>query len=200
MLTVGLTGGIGSGKSTAAEQFAQLGVPIIDADVIAREVVEPGTPALEQIVAAFGEKILDSKGRLDRGALRNLVFSQQQFKSQLEDIVHPRIHAQILARLKGLTTPYCIVVIPLLAESQRTYPLDRVLVIDVPEAVQLERTVARDRQPSHKIDRIIQSQASREARLQLADDIIENTGDPAQLVEKVCQLHEKYTKLAQLAN
>ena len=200
MLTVGLTGGIGSGKSTATEQFAQLGVPIIDADVIAREVVEPGTPALEQIVAAFGEKILDSKGRLDRGALRNLVFSQQEFKSQLEDIVHPRIHAQILARLEELTTPYCIVVIPLLAESKRTYPLDRILVIDVPAAVQLERTVARDRQPAHKIDQIIQSQASREARLQLADDIIENTGDPSELVEKVCQLHEKYTRLAQLAN
>jgi len=196
MLKVGLTGGIGSGKSTAARRFEELGVPIIDADVIARNVVEPGKPALEEVIAAFGEKVVNSDGELDRTELRKIVFENKEHKALLESILHPRIYDEILRQLDHLSSPYCIVVIPLLAESKRNYPLDRVLVIDLPHTLQLERTSARDQQSEEKIDKIIQSQSSREKRLGLADDIVENSGTVELLNERIHLLHQKYTKLA----
>ena len=196
MLKVGLTGGIGSGKSTAAQRFEQLGVPIVDADVIARNVVEPGKPALEEVIATFGEKVVNSDGELDRTELRKIVFEKKEHKALLESILHPRIYDEILQQLDHLSAPYCIVVIPLLAESKRIYPLDRVLVIDLPHALQLERTSARDQQSEEKIDKIIQSQSSREKRLSLADDIVENSGTVELLHERIDSLHQKYTKLA----
>ena len=162
MLKVGLTGGIGSGKSTAAQRFEELGVPIVDADIIARNVVEPGKPALEEVITAFGAKVVNSDGELDRTELRKIVFENEEHKALLESILHPRIYDEILQQLDQLSAPYCIVVIPLLAESKRIYPLDRVLVIDLPHALQLERTSARDQQSEEKIDKIIQSQSSRE--------------------------------------
>lgn len=196
MLKVGLTGGIGSGKSTAARRFEELGVPIIDADVIARNVVEPGKPALKEIITAFGEKVVNSDGELDRTELRKIVFENKELKAVLESILHPRIYDEILRQLDQLSAPYCIVVIPLLAESKRNYPLDRVLVIDLPHALQLERTSARDQQSEEKIDKIVQLQSSREKRLSLADDIIENSGTVELLYEKIDWLHQKYTELA----
>lgn len=196
MLRVGLTGGIGSGKSTAAQRFEELGVPIVDADVIARNVVEPGKPALEEVLASFGETVVNSDGELDRTELRKIVFENQEHKALLESILHPRIYDEILRQLDQLSAPYCIVVIPLLAESKRIYPLDRVLVIDLPHALQLARTSARDQQSEEKIDKIIQSQSSREKRLSLADDIVENSGTVELLYERIDLLHQKYTKLA----
>ncbi len=198
MLKIGLTGGIGSGKSSAADRFSQLGVPIIDADVIAREVVKPGQPALEEIVSTFGDQVLGNDGTLDRARLRDIVFTAPQNRARLESIMHPRIHAQILAQIEQLSAPYCIVVIPLLAESKRNYPLDRVLVIDIPEALQLERTATRDRQPTSKINAIIQSQASREQRLNLADDIVENSGSLDELYLQIDKLHKMYVQLTNL--
>ena len=196
MLKVGLTGGIGSGKSTAAQRFEELGVPIVDADVIARNVVEPGKPALEEVIAAFGDKVVNSNGELDRTELRKIVFEDRDHKALLESILHPRIHDEILRQLDHLSAPYCIVVIPLLAESKRIYPLDRVLVIDLPHALQLERTSARDQQSEEKIDKIIQSQSSRKKRLSLADDVVENSGTVELLYERIDLLHQKYTELA----
>ena len=196
MLKVGLTGGIGSGKSTAAQRFEELGVPIVDADIIARNVVEPGKPALEEVITAFGAKVVNSDGELDRTELRKIVFENEEHKALLESILHPRIYDEILQQLGQLSAPYCIVVIPLLAESKRIYPLDRVLVIDLPHALQLERTSARDQQSEEKIDKIIQSQSSREQRLSLADDIVENSGTVDSLCERIDLLHQKYTDLA----
>ncbi len=200
MLKIGLTGGIGSGKSTAAQHFAKLGVPIVDADIVAREVVEPGKPALAQIVGTLGKQVLGDDGSLDRAALRDIVFANSEYRIQLEDILHPRIHAEILRQIEQHSTPYCIAVIPLLTESKRSYPLDRILVIDIPETLQLERTIARDRQLPHKINQIMQSQASREQRLNLADDIVENSGTREQLCVKIDALHQKYLDLAQRSN
>ena len=196
MLKVGLTGGIGSGKSTAARRFEELGVPIVDADVIARNVVEPGKPALEEVIAAFGKKVVNSDGELDRIELRKIVFENIEHKALLESILHPRIYDEILRQLDHLSAPYCVVVIPLLVESKRIYPLDRVLVIDLPHTLQLERTSARDQQSEEKINKIIQSQSSRDKRLSLADDIVENSGAVESLHEKIDLLHQKYTELA----
>ena len=196
MLKIGLTGGIGSGKSTAAEQFLKLGAPVIDADVIAREIVEPGKPAFEAVIAAFGDQIVGEDGRLDRKALRNIVFADPEQKSRLESILHPQIYTEILHQLEQITYPYCVVVIPLLAESKRNYPLDRILVVDLPEELQIARTSTRDQESAKHVEQIIRSQASRQQRLSIADDVIENSGTPAALLENIDSLHQKYLELA----
>lgn len=196
MLKIGLTGGIGSGKSTAAEQFLKLGAPVIDADVIAREIVEPGKPAFEAVIAAFGDQIVGEDGRLDRKALRNIVFADPEQKSRLESILHPQIYTEILHQLEQIAYPYCVVVIPLLAESKRNYPLDRILVVDLPEKLQIDRTTARDKESEKHIEQIIQSQASRQQRLSIADDVIENSGTPETLLRNIDSLHQKYLELA----
>ena len=196
MLKIGLTGGIGSGKSTAAEQFLKLGAPVIDADVIARDIVEPGKPAFEAVIAAFGDQIVGEDGRLDRKALRSIVFADPGQKSRLESILHPQIYTEILHQLEQITYPYCVVVIPLLAESKRNYPLDRILVVDLPEKLQIDRTTARDKESEKHIEQIIQSQASRQQRLSIADDVIENSGTPETLLRNIDSLHQKYLELA----
>ena len=196
MLKIGLTGGIGSGKSTAAEQFIKLGAPVIDADVIAREIVEPGKPAFEAVIAAFGDQVVGGDGRLDRKALRSIVFADPEQKSRLESILHPQIYTEILHQLEQITYPYCVVVIPLLAESKRNYPLDRILVVDLPEKLQIARTSTRDKESAKHVEQIIQSQASRQQRLSIADDVIENSGTPEKLLKNIDSLHKKYLELA----
>ena len=200
MFTVGVTGGIGSGKSSAADQFRQLGVPVIDADVVARQIVEPGMPALQEIINAFGESVTNDWGELDRAALRKIIFSDSSRKSQLEAILHPRIYDEILRLLSELSTPYAIVVIPLLAESKREYPLDRILVIDVPSDVQISRVTTRDDQSTEEVERIISSQASRHSRLAIADDVIDNIGSKDDLYERVDAMHLTYLEYAHKSN
>ena len=200
MFTVGVTGGIGSGKSSAANRFRQLGVPVIDADVVARQIVEPGMPALQEIINTFGESVANDRGELDRAALRKIIFSDSSRKSQLEAILHPRIYDEILRLLSELSTPYAIVVIPLLAESKREYRLDRILVIDVPSDVQISRVTTRDGQSTEEVERIISSQASRYSRLAIADDVIENIGSKDDLYERVDAMHLTYLEYARKSN
>ena len=196
MLVVGITGGIGSGKTTAANRFGELGVPVIDADVVARQVVEPGRPALQKVKETFGEDVIESDGRLNRSALRQLVFSDYEMKKKLENILHPIIFKEITSQLDQLASIYAIVVIPLLAEGKRNYPLDRVLVIDAPVDLQLSRVSVRDQQSTSQIKRILNSQATREQRNSMADDLIENSGHLEDLHEKINELHLQYLEFA----
>ncbi len=197
MLVVGITGGIGSGKSTAADRFSKLGVPVIDADVVAREVVKPGQPACNKVIETFGEEVANEDGGLNRAKLRQIVFADAVKKAELENILHPIIHAEILQQLSHLTATYAIVVIPLLAESKREYPLDRILVVDIPPELQLDRVSVRDQQSAEQIQRIIDLQASRQERLAIADDVISNAGTTEDLLISVDELHKKYLKIAQ---
>ena len=200
MLAVGITGGIGSGKSAAADRFSELGVPIIDADVIARQIVEPGRPACRKVIDAFGDVVASDDGGLNRAKLRKIIFSEPEKKTLLENILHPKIHAEILRQIAELSTPYTIVVIPLLAESKRQYPLDRILVIDAPAEFQVSRVSARDDQSESEVKRVIQLQSSRPDRLAIADDVIENTGSLQSLRNSVDALHEKYLAIARGSN
>jgi len=197
MLVIGLTGGLASGKSTVAERFAARGVPIIDTDVIARELVEPGQPALEKIRAAFGPDVLTAGGRLDRAWLKQLVFADTAQRLRLEAILHPLIHQNVVSRLSALQSAYCLIVVPLLVESAQTYPLDRVLLVDVPEALQRQRAAARDGLNPELISAILASQASRAQRLAVADDVIVNDADLAHLDAEVARLDVFYKALAQ---
>lgn len=200
MLTIGLTGGFASGKSTVAARFAALGVPIIDADVIARELVEPGRPALAEIRAAFGPAALTTDGSLDRAWLRSQVFNHPVLRQQLEALLHPRIHQAVVEQLAVLPDPYSVVVIPLLVESALSYPLDRVLVVDVPESVQQQRAAARDGLDAGLIGAILGAQATRAQRLTIADEVINNAGDMRALDAEVARLHALYSALAQRAD
>lgn len=200
MLVIGLTGGIGSGKSTVAGYFKDLGVPVIDADAIARELVEPGRPALAEIAAAFGREILADNGRLDRARLRHVVFADPAARRQLEAVLHPRIRAVMRERMQGLQSPYCVLCIPLLVETGQTEMVDRVLVVDAPEASQRQRLRQRDQLSDDEIDAVLRSQASRQQRLGLADDIIVNDGDFEALRLQVEQLHRGYLQRAGAAD
>ena len=173
-LVVGLTGGIGSGKTTVADGFSKLGVPVIDADQLAHELVEPGQIALDEIISTFGAEALTTDGRLDRDYMRQQIFSDPARKSQLETILHPKIRQHIRALLSDIRTPYCIVVIPLLLETRQTDLVDRILVIDLPEKEQLIRVAARDGLSDNAIMAIMASQADRNTRLAAADDVIVN--------------------------
>lgn len=198
MFVVGVTGGIGSGKTAATDCFQDLGIDIVDADLAARVVVEPGTPALQEIAEHFGASILQPDGTLDRAALRRIVFQDAAEKQWLEQLLHPRIGAEIQRQLAAAKSPYVVFVSPLLAETSQHTFCDRILVIDVPEEIQLQRTMVRDSNDAEQVRRIIASQASRAQRLELADDVIENTGSLQQLRAQVAQLHERYLQLAQL--
>ena len=193
---VALTGGIGSGKTAVANLFAAHRVPVIDTDVIAREVVEPGQPALAAVVDAFGAQVLAEDGRLDRPRLREQIFGDADARRRLEAILHPAIRAEMERKSRVAGGPYQVLVIPLLVEGGRRDHVDRVLVVDVPEATQIERLVRRDGVPREQAEAALRAQASREARLAFADDVIENTGDLAALGGRVALLHEKYRKLA----
>ena len=196
MLRIGLTGGIGSGKSTVAALFAARGVPVIDADIIARELVEPGQPALDEITAAFGRELVDESGRLDRARLRELVFADAARRERLEAILHPRIRAEMERRLADCAAPYALLVIPLLFEAGQRDLVDRVLVVDLPENQQRTRVTARDALPAGQLDAILAAQASRKQRMDGADDLIDNSGDPAALARQVDRLHARYLQLA----
>jgi dephospho-CoA kinase len=194
---VGLTGGVAAGKSAVARLFEARGVPVHDADVAARVVVEPGSEGLAEIVDAFGAQVLDAQGRLDRAAMRRRVFSDNAAKRTLEAIIHPRVREWLRQRALAETEPYCLIAIPLLAENIEHYRwLDRILLVDVPEAVQLERLVARDGVDPALAERMLAQQASRAERLALADDVIDNSGSEAALDAHVEALHRRYLALA----
>jgi dephospho-CoA kinase len=198
-LRIGLTGGIASGKSTVSQRFAELGVSVIDADVAARAVVEPGTPGLEQVVQRFGAGILCPNGELDRPALRELIFNDPAARRDLDAILHPLIRAHMEQQAAAAAGPYLIMAIPLLVEGGSSRErLDRILVVDVDEAVQLERVQARDGISIAQARAILGSQASRAARLEAADDVLQNGGTVAELRQAVDRLHERYLKQAQI--
>jgi len=197
-LRIGLTGGIASGKSTVTQRFAELGVPVIDADVAARSVVERGKPGLEQVVRRFGPGVLDASGNLDRLALRALIFSDRASRQALDAILHPLIRADMEQQAAAAQGPYLVMAIPLLIEGGRPRDrIDRVLVVDVDEALQLKRVQARDGSSLTEARAILASQAGREARLAAADDVLRNSGSVADLRQAVDRLHEKYLHLAQ---
>jgi dephospho-CoA kinase len=195
-LVVGLTGGIGSGKTSVSAVFESLGVPVIDADQLAHQLVAPGQAALDEIREAFGQRCITADGHLDRAFIRQRVFSNPDEKQKLESILHPRIRNRIVAWIAGLESPYCLVVIPLLLETGQTDLVDRVLVVDTPENVQLTRVAARDGLSHNAILAIMDSQTDRETRLAAADDIIENSSDIASLESRVRKLHSHYLEIS----
>ena len=193
---VGLTGGIASGKSTAAKFFGALGVPILDSDQVARDVVEPGQPPLERLVERFGRKILTPDGHLDRPALRDIVFSDPKARADLEALTHPAIGAAMEARSAAAGGPYQILVIPLLVEKNLASHVDRVLVVDCDEELQIRRLRDRDGSTPEQVQAILKAQAPRAVRLKAADDVIHNDSDMSAVRDQVAALHQRYLELA----
>lgn len=198
---IGVTGGIGSGKSAVTARFAERGVPVFDADIVARELVEPGEPALADIVRAFGQRMLDANDRLDRATLRAEVFGDDAARERLNAILHPRVHARLHALAHAPGPTLVLLAIPLLAESEGRYDwLDRVLVVDVPREIQIERAMWRDGMDPAAAQRMLAAQTSRHARLALADDVIANDG-PIELLDGiVARLHARYAALAGMSS
>ena len=194
-LAVGLTGGIGSGKSTVAEGFSALGVPVIDADILARELAAPGQPALEEIINIFGPAATRPDGQMDRDYIRQRIYSDEGLKSQLESVLHPKIRQRIRTLISEIRDPYCIVVIPLLLETRQTDLVNRILVVDTPEKEQRQRVAARDGLSDNTIMAIIQSQADRNTRLAAADDVIVNDSDIKSLNVRIQELHMHYMEM-----
>ncbi len=199
MLVAGLTGGIGCGKSTASECFIALGIPVIDADLVARQVVEPGSEALAKIAARFGEHLIKSDGTLDRAALRRIVFDKERERNWLEALLHPLIREQIMDTLEQLDAdghPYAILSSPLLLETDQHLLISQVIVVDVPESTQIERTIQRDGVDENQVRQILAAQMNREERLEQADFVLDNNGSPEQLKEAVAALHPQLLKIA----
>ena len=196
-LVIGLTGGIGSGKTAVSDHFHSLGITIVDADQAARVVVEPGQPALEKIHQHFGDSVIQQDGSLDRASLREIVFKDAGERKWLEELLHPLIHQQISKELADSCSAYTILVSPLLVETRQSDFTQRILVVDVTEEKQIERTMLRDNNSEQQVRNIVNAQTSREARLASADDVIINDGDLDTLYEKVNALHEKYLALAE---
>ncbi|MEE4162302.1 MAG: dephospho-CoA kinase [Woeseiaceae bacterium] len=197
VLRIGLTGGIASGKSTVADILANLGAQIIDTDVVAREVVEPGQPALDEIRDAFGDDVFEDDGTLDRRRLRERIFASPRDRERLEHILHPRIRDATISQAASLEGPYQVIVVPLLTGSSLVALVDRVLVVDCDEATQVERLLDRDAESEEQARRILAAQASREERLAIADDVIVNDGSLEELESRASQLHENYVRLSQ---
>ena len=195
-LRIGLTGGIASGKSTVADMFADLGVPIIDTDVIAREVVAPGEPALDEIVERFGERMIDAAGNLDRSAMRKLIFADDSAREDLEAILHPRIGAETRRQADAAGGDYQVIVVPLLTGSPLREFVDRVLVVDCDEETQIQRLLNRDAETVEQAQRIIAAQAGRDERLKVANDVIMNRGSLEQTRTAVSRLDRIYLRLA----
>lgn len=193
---VALTGGIGSGKTTVANEFAKLGVPLVDADIIARQVVEPNTPALISIQQHFGQNVLNHDGTLNRGFLRSVVFSEPKEKAWLNALLHPLIQQETQKQLQQVNYPYVLWVVPLLIENKISHLADRVLVVDVTREEQIERTIRRDDTNLEHVINILNAQASREERLSYADDIITNHTNNTELPNRVAELHKQYLALA----
>lgn len=196
MLIIGLTGGIASGKTTVANLFAARGVPHVDADVSARAVVAPGSPGLAAVVEAFGPTVLTAEGTLDRRALRQRVFTDPAERKRLESILHPLIGQHLRDSLAALRGPYALLVAPLLLEGQLSRTVDRVLVVDVPEEVQIRRVMLRDGSSREEAEAILRAQMQRAERLARADDVITNDGDLQALAHQVEKLHRFYLDLA----
>lgn len=196
-LIIGLTGGIGSGKSAAAARFEQAhGIHVVDADIKSRVVVEPGRPALQKIVDRFGDAVLQEDGSLNRAALRERVFQVPDERRWLEQLLHPLIREEIVTDLASARSPYALLVSPLLVESGQYQMTRRVLVVDVPEDLQIARTTARDNVPEYQVRAILKAQAQREERLRHAHDVIANDRDLAALHAQVDALHQQYLALA----
>jgi len=200
MFVLGITGGIGSGKTAVTDEFEKLGINIIDADIAARAVVAPGSIGLKAIHQHFGDDILQSDGTLDRAKLRKIIFEDNHEKKWLEALTHPLIREEIISGLKNSTSPYTILVSPLLIESGQHQLVDRILVVDVPVELQIERASKRDNNSIEQIKAIIASQVDREKRLSYADDIITNDQTIEHLQQQVTQLHQQYLGLSENLN
>ena len=197
-LRIGLTGGIASGKSTVADMFADLGIAVIDTDLIAREVVQPGQPALLEIRGIFGDSVFNEDGTLDRNALRQRIFSDDDAREQLESILHPLIQDETIQRINTASGSYIVIVVPLLANSPLREHIDRILVVDCDAATQIARLLARDAETVEQARRILAAQASREQRLAIADDVIHNNSTLAAVSTQVSAIHDSYIALADL--
>ncbi len=197
-LRIGLTGGIASGKSIVADMFVEMGVPVIDTDVIARELVQPGQPALDEIRERFGEGMIDAAGNLDRAAMRKLVFSDENARHDLEAILHPRIGAKPRRQADAADGDYQVIVVPLLAGSPLRQFVDRVLVVDCSEDTQIERLLARDTETIEQARRILAAQASRQDRLAIADDVVNNNEELSATHVRITELDRLYRHLASL--
>lgn len=195
-LRIGLTGGIASGKSAVAQRFSELGVPVIDADEASRAVVAPGTPGLAKVIERYGSGVVAANGELNRRALRDLIFSDPSSRQDLERILHPLIRAHMEQRAEAALGPYVVMAIPLLVEGDSRNRVDRILVVDVDEAVQLQRLMARDGGSLEQARAILAAQATRSARLAAADDVLLNTATVMELRQGVDRLHEQYLRLA----
>ncbi|MCD9472275.1 dephospho-CoA kinase [Photobacterium phosphoreum] len=198
-VVIGLTGGIGSGKTTVANLFGDYGIDLIDADIIARDVVAIGSRGLCRIIEKFGNSILLNDGNLDRSQLRAAIFSDPHLKNWLNQLLHPLIREQMLADIDRATSPYCLLIVPLMVENNLQTLTDRLLVVDVDQQTQIMRTQQRDNVSLEQIKNILAAQASRQQRLDAADDIICNNGDNQALLTQVAQLHQHYLALAQAA-
>jgi dephospho-CoA kinase len=195
-LRIGLTGGIASGKSTVADMFADLGVPVIDTDVIARDVVRPGQPALEEIREAFGAGVIAADGTLDRSAMRAIVFGDDAARRRLEAILHPKIREVTIEQAEAAGGAYQVIVVPLLVESSLRAFVDRVLVVDCDEEIQVVRLLERDTESEQQARKILAAQSTRDERLAIADDVIENEGSLEDAREQVLALHRSYLREA----
>jgi dephospho-CoA kinase len=195
-LLVGLTGGIASGKSLVGAMFVKLGAALVDTDVVARDVVAPGEPGLAAVSAAFGPSVLLASGEINRPALRSLVFADAAKRRALEAILHPLIRARVKKQLKELATPYALLAVPLLVETSFKDFVDRILVVDCPEALQLERLMRRDALPRTEALAMLRAQADRATRLKAAHDIIDNSGSPEATRRQVARFHSRYLELA----
>lgn len=196
MLVIALTGGIGSGKSTVAERFAARRAGLVDADQISHALTAPASPVLDEIAALFGPELIDDSGALDRAVLRERVFRDPDARTRLEALLHPRIETAMRAELAALTTPYALLVIPLLFETGLERLVERVLVVDLPETEQIRRVEQRSGLARAQIKRIMAAQMSRQERCARADDLIDNSGSPDQLEPQVERLHQHYLHLA----
>ena len=199
-MRVGLTGGIGSGKSTVKNYFDELGVPTIDADEISHRLTMPGQAAFNEVVDLFGKESLDESGNLNRRHLRELIFTEPALKIKLEAIIHPRVRAEIQTFINQVKYPYCIISIPLLLETGGQATVDRVLVVDAPEELQVERVTRRDNTNEDQTRSIIMAQISRSERLRAAHDIIVNDGNMSDMKIRVVNIHNKYIELSRQKN
>ncbi|MDU0354304.1 dephospho-CoA kinase [Paraglaciecola aquimarina] len=194
---VGVSGGIGSGKTTVTNLFAEQGIHVVDADIVARQVVAPGTDALHQIASKFGSEILNADQTLNRAQLRQVIFQQAELKSWLNDLLHPIIRQTMWQQTLLAKSAYCLLSAPLLVENELHLSVNRVLIIDVDESLQLSRTILRDNSNAQQIRAIMAAQVSREKRLSVADDVIDNNHDIAELVPQVARLHQQYLQVAE---
>ncbi|MDW3096322.1 MAG: dephospho-CoA kinase [Gammaproteobacteria bacterium] len=196
MLRIGLTGGIGSGKTTVSDQFRQLyKIPVIDADEISRELLSISGKAYDEVVSLFGSECLLNSGEIDRKLLREKIFTDNKLRASLENIVHPKVRAEILLQASTLSTQYCLIVIPLLIESNMQSIVDRILVINTNKQNQLDRVSSRDKCSKNHVEAIVDSQITLEERIKHADDVITNNGDLKSLILQIHQLHQKYLDL-----